>query len=162
MGAQSAIVLADAAGSPVNHTFNPLGLTTNDAKGAGSEPHWFWRASDFGYYVDGTIPANLPPVGYPTIELMVRRPKGQNRNYKISYWFAMPALDPVSGVSASGYQPPDRAANVMMFKAEATVNERVVPALRYHFHKMAVKPLDYTLGAGAPFYDALHDLTPPW
>lgn len=162
MGAQSNIIVADAAGTPVNHTFQPMGLTAPGEKGQSGDMHWLWRCSDFGKYVDGTIPASLPPVGYPTMELMVRRPRGQNRNFRVNYWCLVPALDLVSGVSSSGYQPPDRNAAVMTLKVEAVVSERVVPALRYDFHKMAVKPLDYTLGAGAPFYDALHDLIPPY
>lgn len=125
MSAVAAIVLADAQGSPVNHTFTPLGP---DANGI----WWFEDQSA------------STPVGYPRISLSLKRtaPAGNgqaatsNRVNRCTMTINLPVLETL-GTNDAGMTPPPTVAYVERAKIEIVMAERDLLQNRKDLRKYA-------------------------
>ncbi len=119
-----AIVLADAAGTPVNHTFTPAG---KDANGV------FW-------YVDRSQ-ANA--LGYWKISVEFKEPppaqagmSSKERAYRIRLGLHEPVLEVVSNSTVSGITPAPTLAYIPRKFEEYVFSERSTKLERQHIRKM--------------------------
>lgn len=126
----TAIVLADAQATPVNHTFNPSGL---DANGV----YWFVDRSQ----------ANA--VGYWKISVEVRQPapatagqSSNNRVNRIKIGLHEPILETMGDSSASGILPAPTVAYVPRAFTEYVIPERASSLDRENIQKMSANLLD--------------------
>lgn len=130
MSAVTAIVLADAQATPVDHTFIPLGP---DASGV----WWFEDQSQ------------STPIGFWRISLsLVRTPPAGNgkasssdRVNRFKQTFYMPTLETL-GSSDSGITPPPTIAYVDRGHVEFSLAERDTPQNRKDQRKMTMNLLD--------------------
>jgi hypothetical protein len=120
----SDIVIADAAGTPVDHTFKPLG---KDANGV----FWFEDQSQ----------ANA--VGYWRISIETKRPvvaapgqMTQNRFYRNKITLHEPILENVSNSTVSGVAPSPMIAYVVRSHVEYVIPERASLQNRKDISKM--------------------------
>lgn len=120
----TAIVLADAAGTPVNHTFNPVGF----------------NADSVYEYVDQSQ-ANA--VGYWKITVEIRQPapaqagtSSQNRTYRVRIGLHEPVLETVSNSTVSGIAPAPTVAYIPRAFAEFVMPERSTLLDRQNLRKM--------------------------
>lgn len=125
MAAASNIVLADAAGTPVNHTFNPNGP---DDKGV----YWF---------VD-TSQSNA--IGYWRISVEVKRPpaakageSSANRSYRYIVGLHEPVLETLSNNTVSGILPAPTVAYIPRTFIEYIMSERTSLQNRKDLWKMS-------------------------
>lgn len=133
MSAVSAIVLADALGTPVNHTFTPLGP---DADGR----WWFEDQSQ------------STPIGYWRISILLKRtaPAGNgqaasaNRVNRVTLGFHMPALETL-GTSDAGITPPPTVSYVNRSNVEFILPERDSLQERKNLRKMVMNLMANTL-----------------
>jgi hypothetical protein len=106
------IVLADAQGTPVDHTFSPLG---RDANGV-----WWWEdrsaSAAAGYWRISARLKRVPPPsnGYVAGPAMVN---------KVEFGIHMPILETL-GTSDSGLTPPPTVAYIDRVKVEYTFADR--------------------------------------
>lgn len=121
----SNIVLADATGTPVNHTFIPMGRDTNGT-------YWFQDQSQ----------ANA--IGYWRISVMLKRPPnplaGQSsdgRNYRAVVELHEPALANITNSTVTGVLPAPQLAYTVRSKQEFVLPERSDLLARQHIAKMA-------------------------
>jgi len=125
----SNIVINDAAGTPVAHTFVPI---TRDANGV-----LWWEDQSTG----GVL-------GYDRISLSVVRPPapsaGSNageRNFKVTVAVYTPTLETL-GTSDSGITPPDQVAYVLKSQTTSLISERSTLRERQDSRKYAYQLLD--------------------
>lgn len=118
------IVIADAAGTPVNHTFAPNG---RDDKGI------FW-------YVDRSQ-ANA--IGYWKISLEFKEPapatagsNSKERSYRVRIGLHEPVLEVISNSTVSGITPSPTVAYIPRAFAEFVMSERTALVERQHLRKM--------------------------
>lgn len=111
MTAVASIVLADAAGTPVNHTFVPLGPDTNGV-------WWFEDQSA------------ASEIGYNRISLQLVRPgnpaagsSSANRVSRVKIGLHTPILEVLSP-NDSGFVPPPQVAYITRFSGEFISPER--------------------------------------
>jgi hypothetical protein len=124
MSAVAAIVLADALGTPVNHTFTPLGP---DANGV----WWFEDQSQSS------------PIGYWRISLSLKRtPSPSNgtsassgRVNRVKLTFNMPMLETL-GNNSAGLTPPPTVSYVERASCEYILAERDLLQNRKDIRKM--------------------------
>lgn len=125
MATATAIVLADAQATPVNHTFNPVGL---DSK----ETFWFVdqsQANAIGYWkisCEINHPANPQP-GESSAKRMIR----------IRWGLHEPVLETVSNSTISGIAPAPTVAYIPRSFHEFIVPERSALLDRQNLRKMA-------------------------
>lgn len=119
-----AIVLADAAGTPVNHTFNPSG---KDPKGV----FWFYDRSQTN------------AIGYWKISIQLVEPPparaGQSsadRAYRAKVTLHEPVLETISNSTVSGITPAPTVAYIPRVSTEYIMSERSVLLERQHLRKM--------------------------
>lgn len=132
MSAVTAIVLADALGSPANHTFTPLGP---DSDGI----WWFEDQSQSS------------PIGYWRISLRLKRtpPAGNgqaavaNRVNRVTLAFHMPSLEAL-GTSDSGLTPPPTISYIDRGSVEFVLPERDTLQNRKDLRKMLKNLIDNT------------------
>lgn len=124
------IVLADALGTPVNHTYIPLG---KDAKGV----FWFEDQSQ----------ANN--VGYWRISVEQKRPapatagtQSKDRMYRCTIGMHFPVLETVSNSTVSGIAPAPTVAYIPRVFTEFVSPERSALVDRKHARKMHANLLD--------------------
>lgn len=98
------IVLADAATTPVNHTFAPETIDGTIAK-----------------YADRSTGI---PVGYNTLWMDVRPLKGQNGIWKLDVTLIAPVLEQTSPSTATGIQPAPTVAYYSTFKGSYMYHSR--------------------------------------
>lgn len=133
MPAAANIVLADAQGTPVNHTFIPLG---KDALGV----FWFEDQSQSS------------PIGYWKISLELKRPlpgaPGQasstDRVSRVKIALHEPQLETL-GTNDNGLTPPATVAYIMRCSAEFILPERGVLQNRQDIRKMMASLLANSL-----------------
>lgn len=108
MAAIANIVLADALGTPVNHTFEPARSTADFAQ---------WEDRSSTYYV-----------GYNKISMQLRRPSGTsktgNRNLTAMVKVETPKLENVSNSTISGIAPAPTVAYRCVMERKYTLPER--------------------------------------
>lgn len=110
MGAAVNIVINDGAGSPVAHTFTPIG---KDEKGV----LWFEQTTP-----TPTNPMGAKRIGYKQTRIM--DPRGQlTGKSKVILTLALPTLETL-GTSDSGITPPPTLAYVEDSRCEFTLAER--------------------------------------
>lgn len=118
------IVLADAAGTPVNHTFNPNGRD-------GNETLWF---------IDRSRPE---AIGYWKISVEFKEPppgkqgdSSKERNYRIRVGLHEPVLENTSNSTVSGIAPAPTIAYIPRVFTEYVIGERSAKIDRQHLRKM--------------------------
>lgn len=143
--AASNIVLADAQGTPVNHTFVPLGP---DRDGT----FWFEDQSQ------------ASPIGYWRISYSLKRPSvsaaGQSSNqrtYRASIGLHEPVLETVSNNTVSGIAPAPTVSYVPRCFIEHVLPERSSLQNRKDLRKMA-----YLLSNEAQYIALVENLTTPY
>jgi len=121
----SNIVLADAAGTPVNHTFAPSG---KDANGV------FW-------YVDRS---QSNAIGYWKISVEFKEPSqaqagvsSKERAYRIRIGLHEPVLEVLSNSTVSGITPAPTVAYIPRHFDEYIMSERSIKLERQHLRKMS-------------------------
>jgi len=143
MSAQANLVVPDAAATPVNHTFKPLGAAGGVAK-----------------WIDQT--QNIVQ-GMPRIAVNFREPLGKDvatRAFKHEVLFTMPVLEVAASGSVTGYNPPSKEAYRLVGRASYSIPERAALQERKDFVKMFAYFLQYN--TGWPIYDQVIDLNPPF
>lgn len=105
MTAFAALIINDAATTPVARTFAPVKI---DALGVAK----FAERS-------GGI-----PVGYPVITLSLREPNKQSRNYRILGKVVLPILEQTSASTATGIQPAPSVAYNCLGTFDLSLPER--------------------------------------
>lgn len=125
MAAVANIVLADAQGTPVNHTFIPLG----------PDPDGVW------WYEDQSAST---PIGYWKISLQLVRPKspapGQsssNRVSRVKIGFHQPTLETL-GTNDAGLTPPPTVSYIERFNGEFILPEQTTLQNRKDIRKMSM------------------------
>lgn len=120
----SNIVIADAQGTPVNHTFLPIGL---DKDGT------FW-------YQDQS---QATAVGYWQISVRVKRPaaimpgvSSDGRLYRVYIGLHEPVLANITNSTVSGVAPAPQVAYIMRSSVEIIVPERSALLDRQNISKM--------------------------
>lgn len=119
------IVLADAAGTPVNHTFKPAG------KDKAGEVYWF---------VDRT---QTNAIGYWKISVEFKEPNqaqarqsSEGRTYRIKIGLHEPVLETLSNSTVSGILPAPTVAYIPRSYTEYILAERSSKLERQHLRKM--------------------------
>jgi hypothetical protein len=126
----TSFVLADAAGTPVNHTFVPNG---KDDKGT------FW-------YVDRSQ-ANA--IGYWKVSVEFKEPasdlkpgsNSKDRNYRIRLGLHEPVMEVLGNNTVSGISPSPTVAYIPRMYIETIVSERSSTLERQHLTKMGASLL---------------------
>lgn len=130
MATAVAITLADAQATPVNHTFNPVGLDSN-------KTFWFVDQSQtnaIGYWrisVEITQPANAQP-----------GESSQKRVYRVRIGLHEPILENVSNSTISGIAPAPTVAYIPRSFTEFILPERAVLLDRKNLRKMVANLLN--------------------
>lgn len=112
MSAVTAIVLADAQATPVNHTYTPLGPDTNGV--------WWYEDQ-----------SQVTPVGYWRISLqLIRTPpagngaaSSSNRVNRVKIGYHQPTLETL-GTNAAGITPPPTVSYVTRCMLDTILPER--------------------------------------
>jgi hypothetical protein len=124
MPALAAIVLADAQGTPVNHTFNPMGL---DANGV------LWAVDQ----------SQANAVGYWRISIEQKQPappkpgeSSAGRSYRVKIGLHEPVLETPGDSSASGIMPAPTVAYIPRSIGEYIIPERSALIDRKNLAKM--------------------------
>lgn len=124
MATATAIVLADAQATPVNHTFTPIGADGNDV-------YWFIDQSQ----------ANA--IGYWKVSIEITRPKlaqpgesSKNRVERVRVGLHEPVLETVSNSTVSGIAPAPTIAYIPRSFTEYILPERGVMLDRKNLRKM--------------------------
>lgn len=123
MSTASNIVLADAAGTPVNHTFTWSGQTPNGVS------HWLDRSGGI-------------PIGYWAIRMSQRDPVRRGRKdqatgvYRTMLQFDIPVLETVSNSTVSGIAPAPTISHTARVNCEFLLPERSSDLTRQHLRKM--------------------------
>lgn len=135
------IVLADAAGTPVNHTFAPNG---KDA----SEIYWFIDRSQ----------ANQ--IGYWRISVQLVEPSpakqgdsSKERTYRVRIGLHEPVLETLSNSTITGITPAPTVAYIPKVFTEYVMSERSILLERQHLRKM-----NYNLQNNAIIVDVVENL----
>lgn len=135
------IVLADAAGTPVNHTFVPSGI---DGKGV----YWWVDRSQ----------ANV--IGYWKISCELKEPSpaqagqsSEGRSYRVRIGLHEPVLETLSNSTVSGILPAPTVAYIPRSFTEYIFSERTVLLDRQHLRKMT-----QNLQANANILDVVENL----
>jgi hypothetical protein len=105
MAAIANLVLTDAAGTPVNHTFGPVNV---DPQGVA---HWADRSGGIA-------------LGFPTANFSLRPPNKQTRNYKLTLKVVTPVLEVTSPSTSTGIQPAPTKAYDLTAVVEMVLPER--------------------------------------
>ena len=106
MAAQAAVVLTDAAGTPVNRQFDPQGIDEKRVV--------WWR-----YLADGTVAA------YEWLSLYLRDVTPQSDAHKVSWKLEVPVLETVSTTgTAAGYTAGPKVAYTMIANLEFVLPSR--------------------------------------
>lgn len=129
MSAVTAIVLADAQGTPVNHTFTPLGPDTNGV--------WWYEDQ-----------SQATPIGFWRLSLELKRtpPAGNggqstsNRVNRVVAAMHQPVLETL-GTNDAGITPPPTVSYVTRSKSEFILPERNTLQNRKDVRKMAMNLL---------------------
>lgn len=124
MSTATSIVLADAAGTPVNHTFAPTGLDDDKT---------FW-------FVDQSA---TNAIGYWKISVKIQQPgtprageSSANRTSRITVGLHEPVLETVSNSTVSGIAPAPTVAYIPRVITEFIIPERAVLLDRKNVRKM--------------------------
>lgn len=138
MAAIANIVLADALGTPVNHTFEP-------ARSAADFAQWEDRSS--AYYI-----------GYNKITMQLKRPSGNqksgNRNLRATVKIETPKLETVSNSTISGIAP----APTVSYRPTVTT-EYVLPERCALQDRKDVRKMNYNLQGNTFVIDLVESLT---
>lgn len=126
------IVLADAAGTPVDHTFKPSGVDNKTGI--------YW-------YVDRS---QENAIGYWKISVELKEPPlavnpGQNsseRNYRVRVGLHEPVLETVSNSTVSGIAPAPTVAYIPRSFTEFILSERTTLLQRKSLRKMTASLLN--------------------
>jgi hypothetical protein len=136
------IVLADAAGTPVNHTFKPNGYDKDKV-------FWFIDRSQtnaIGYWKI-SVEFKEPPPATPGMS-------SKDRTYRIRIGLHEPVLETLSNSTVSGIQPAPTVAYIPRSFSEFILAERTVLLDRQHLRKMS-----YNLLANAQIIDVIENLS---
>jgi hypothetical protein len=108
MAAIANIVLADALGTPVNHTFEPAKASADYA---------LWEDRSAAYYI-----------GYNRISMMLKRPTAGktvgNRNIRAKLVVETPKLENTTNSTISGIAPAPTVSYRLSYTVEAVLPER--------------------------------------
>lgn len=139
MAVGSNIVLADAQGSPVNHTF------VWDGESQDGLSNWEDRSSGL-------------PIGYWTIRLSLVKPKKRAQvdgkpsasgNYRVRVVLERPTMEVVSNSTVSGIEPAPTVAYKTVADMTFVLPERSSALARADIAKMAANLLSHTQIANA-------------
>lgn len=129
MATATAIILADAQATPVNHTFNPIGKDDSNV---------FW-------FVDQT---QTNAIGYWKISVEIKQPglskpgeSSASRVSRIKVGLHEPVLETVSNSTVSGIAPAPTVAYIPRVITEFVVPERAVLLDRKNLRKMVASLL---------------------
>lgn len=135
------IVLADAAGTPVNHTFVPSGI---DGKGT-----YWW-----------TDRSQASAIGYWKVSLELKEPSpagagqsSEGRSYRVRVGLHEPVMETLSNSTVSGILPAPTIAYVPRSFTEYIMAERSTLLDRQHLRKMT-----QNLQANANIVDVVENL----
>lgn len=142
MAIRANISINDGQATPVSHTFNP---NSGDGNVPGSSIISFEDRSG------GVM------VGFPVLQITVRKPTRQLRNTKVSLMIKRPVLEVVSNSTVSGIAPAPTPAYDVVFKGDFTLPERSDLASRKDILAYARNAL-----AHAVMTSAIQDLDAPW
>jgi hypothetical protein len=107
MAIRANVVLTDAAATPVNHTFYPIGNTGDPAV-----IRWIDRTQGIA-------------AGQNRLTLSQRAPDGQNaKTYKLSWKLELPVLAQTSPSTSSGIQPIPVSDHTNVVSLELVMHER--------------------------------------
>lgn len=120
---QANIVLADALGTPVNHTFSANGVVHSQ-----QGPDTLSRAE----YVDRSATS---AIGYWKIMLDYKQ-RNSDGTFKVAAHLMLPTLENVSNSTISGIAPAPTVAYVTAVKVEATMPQRTSLLDRQNVRKM--------------------------
>lgn len=130
MATATAIVLADAQVTPVNHTFSPIGADSNEI---------FW-------FVDQS---QVNAIGFWKISVEITRPKlaqpgesSKNRVERVRIGLHEPVLETVSNSTVSGIAPAPTVAYIPRAFSEFIFPERGVLLDRKNLRKMKANLLN--------------------
>lgn len=128
MSAITTIVLADAAATPVNHTFSPArqGLV-----GQSSVADFEDRAANGGI-----------PVGFLRVSTEFSRPSADRKSYRVKLKLSTPVLEVVSNSTVSGIAPAPTVSYTPLCQIEFVVPERSSLQVRKDLRKMAYQLLN--------------------
>lgn len=136
------IVLADAAGTPVNHTFKPSGIDTK------TNAYWWTDRSQ----------ANA--IGYWRISLEFKEPSpaqagqsSEGRSYRVRVGLHEPVMEVLSNSTVSGISPAPTVAYIPRSFTEYIISERATLLERQHLRKMT-----QNLQAAANIVDVVENL----
>lgn len=139
MAAQAAVVLTDAAGTPVNRSFGPIGVDKTQVA--------WWR-----YLSDGTV------AGYQFLTQFVRKPVPQSDAYKVTYKLSIPVLETVSTTgTASGYTAGPKVAYTLIANVEF-----VLPSRSSLQERKDIRAMTYDLLQESVLTDSVWNLEPAW
>lgn len=137
------IVIADAAGTPVNHTFVPTGKDTSDV-------FWF------------TDRSQLSPIGYWKISIEYKQPpapkvgeSSSNRTIRVRVGLHEPVLETLSNSTVSGILPAPTVAYIPRSFLEFVIPERASLLDRQNLRKMIG-----LLATNAQIVDLVDNLNP--
>lgn len=123
MSTASNIVLADAAGVPVNHTFGWSGMDPNGVS------HWLDRSGGI-------------PIGYWAIRMYQRNPVRRGNQaqatgvYRTNISFEIPVLENVTNSTVSGIAPAPTISHTARVNCEILLPEKSSDLTRQHLRKM--------------------------
>lgn len=118
------IVLADAAGTPVNHTFVP--------NGKDGQTYWFVdrsQANAIGYW---RISVELKAPSAPTAGV-----SSKERNFRVKIGLHEPVLETISNSTVSGIVPAPTVGYIPRSLHEFVMSERSTTLDRQHLRKMS-------------------------
>lgn len=118
------IVLADAAGTPVNHTFAPNGKDAN-------QTFWFVDRSQsnaLGYWKISVVLKEPPEAKQKT--------SSAERTYRVQIGLHEPVLEVLSNSTVSGITPAPTVAYIPRVITEYVLSERSTLLERQHLRKM--------------------------
>lgn len=145
MATAVSIVLADAAGTPVNHTFVPIGF---DSSGV----FWFEDQSQ------------ASPIGYWKISAEIKRPgppkageNASNRTVRVRWGLHEPVMENVTNSTVSGVAPAPTVSYIPRAFTEYVLPERSAKIDRQHLRKMCSN-----LNANAQLVSMVEDFIALW
>lgn len=111
MSAIASLTLADGQGTPVNHTFAPVGIDANLVA------KWVDRSGGIA-------------LGFPQVSFSLREPSKTSRNYRLTAKVILPVLEVTSPSTSTGIQPAPTLAYSLLANVDIVLPERSTAAQR--------------------------------
>jgi hypothetical protein len=124
------IVLNDAAGTPVAHTFSPA-------------RQGFFSGQDVAEYEDRAANTGIP-VGFYKLSLSVSRPNRDRKSYRINVKLSTPVMETISNSTATGILPAPTVAYTPLIQMDVVIPDRTSLQARKDLRKMFYEALNAT------------------